>query len=108
MALGPQAPHGKKADERVRAPVTLCATLIDAHVARVPDGSPAPTSRTGDYDHLVYGRDFEADGTVEAVQVRHGDMSPDGSGPSFERGVEIGQVFQLGAQVFQRARPEGA
>ena len=40
---------------------------------------------------------FEADGTVEAVQVRHGDMSPDGSGPlSFERGVEIGQVFQLG------------
>ena len=32
--------------------------------------------------------DFEADGVVEAVQVRHGDMSPDGSGPlSFERGV---------------------
>ena len=50
-----------------------------------------------DYYDLVYGRDFEADGTVEAVQVRHGDMSPDGSGPlSFERGVEIGQVFQLG------------
>ena len=50
-----------------------------------------------DYYDLVYGRDFEADGVVEAVQVRHGDMSPDGSGPlSFERGVEIGQVFQLG------------
>ena len=29
--------------------------------------------------------------------MRHGDMSTDGSGPlSFERGVEIGQVFALG------------
>jgi prolyl-tRNA synthetase len=47
--------------------------------------------------NLVYGRDFEADGVIEAAQIRHGDMSPDGSGPlSFERGVEIGQVFQLG------------
>ena len=25
--------------------------------------------------HAVYGRDFKADGTVEAVEVRHGDMS---------------------------------
>ena len=62
-----------------------------------------------DYYDLVYGRDFEADGVVEAVQVRHGDMSPDGSGPlSFERGVEIGQVFLARFEVFQRARPEGA
>ena len=52
-----------------------------------------------DYYNLVYGRDFKVDGVVEAVEVRHGDMSPDGSGPlSFERGVEIGQVFQLGLE----------
>lgn len=71
--------------------------FIDAHVARGSEwiiGGDEPGKHTF---HAVYGRDFEATGTVEAVEVRHGDMSPDGSGPlSFERGVEIGQVFQLG------------
>ncbi|EFG26922.1 prolyl-tRNA synthase [Scardovia inopinata] len=71
--------------------------LLDPHVVR---GSSWITGANAEEKHvcnLVYGRDFEADGTVEAAEVRHGDMSPDGSGPlSFERGVEIGQVFQLG------------
>lgn len=71
--------------------------FVDAHVVKgsewIIGGDEAGKHRF----HAVYGRDFTADGTVEAVEVRHGDMSPDGSGPlSFERGVEIGQVFQLG------------
>ena len=89
MVLGPQ---GKAAgvDEPVRY-------LIDAHIARGSAWFTGADEHEVDYYDLVYGRDFEADGTVEAVEVRHGDMSPDGSGPlSFERGVEIGQVFQLG------------
>lgn len=46
---------------------------------------------------LVCGRDFEADGTIEAAEVRAGDPSPDGSGPlSLHRGIEIGHIFQLG------------
>ncbi|MDP9822615.1 proline--tRNA ligase [Nocardioides massiliensis] len=46
---------------------------------------------------LVYGRDFVADGTIEAAEVRAGDPSPDGSGPmEIARGVEMGHVFQLG------------
>lgn len=47
--------------------------------------------------NLVYGRDFTADGTVEAAEVREGDPAPDGSGPlSLARGIEIGHIFQLG------------
>lgn len=89
MALGPQ---GKAAG--VAEPVRY---LIDAHVAKGSAWFTGADEHEVDYYDLVYGRDFEADGTVEAVEVRHGDMSPDGSGPlSFERGVEIGQVFQLG------------
>lgn len=89
MVLGPQA---EKAGNK-----TPVRYLMDAHVAQ---GSAWITGADADGQHhfnLVYGRDFEADGTIEAVEIRHGDMSPDGSGPlSFERGVEIGQVFQLG------------
>ncbi|MCI6584499.1 MAG: proline--tRNA ligase [Mobiluncus sp.] len=47
--------------------------------------------------NLVAGRDFEADGTVEAAEVLPGDPAPDGSGPlTLERGIEIGHIFALG------------
>ncbi|WP_258175721.1 proline--tRNA ligase [Bifidobacterium callitrichos] len=92
--MGPMA-FGKQGEAAgVAEPVRF---FVDAHVVKgsewIIGGDEAGKHRF----HAVYGRDFEADGTVEAVEVRHGDMSPDGSGPlSFERGVEIGQVFQLG------------
>ncbi|MEU2417258.1 proline--tRNA ligase [Brachybacterium paraconglomeratum] len=48
------------------------------------------------YD-LVYGRDFTADGSIEAAEVRDGDPAPDGSGPlRLTRGMEMGHIFQLG------------
>jgi prolyl-tRNA synthetase len=47
--------------------------------------------------HLVAGRDFTPDGTIEAAEVRAGDPSPDGSGPlQLARGIEMGHIFQLG------------
>ncbi|OZC89566.1 proline--tRNA ligase [Rhodococcus sp. 06-418-1B] len=47
--------------------------------------------------NLVAGRDFTPDGTIEAAEVRDGDVSPDGRGPLVSaRGIEIGHIFQLG------------
>lgn len=46
---------------------------------------------------LVAGRDFTGDGTVEAAEVRAGDLAPDGSGPlELARGIEMGHIFALG------------
>ncbi|MCC2315385.1 proline--tRNA ligase [Cellulomonas xiejunii] len=51
---------------------------------------------------LVAGRDFTADGTVEAAEVRAGDPAPDGTGPlELARGIEIGHIFQLGRKYAQ-------
>ncbi|MFT8988412.1 MAG: proline--tRNA ligase [Bifidobacterium psychraerophilum] len=87
--LGPQAEAAG-----IKHPIRY---FVDAHVAR---GSAWVTGADTEGEHLfnaVYGRDFDSSARIEAVEVRHGDISPDGSGPlSFERGVEIGQVFQLG------------
>ncbi|MFW0179285.1 proline--tRNA ligase [Rothia sp. P7208] len=48
------------------------------------------------YDAVV-GRDFVADATIEACEVREGDMAPDGSGELYTaRGIEMGHIFQLG------------
>ncbi|MET7422331.1 proline--tRNA ligase [Dactylosporangium sp. NPDC005555] len=47
--------------------------------------------------HLVAGRDFTPDGTVEAVRIQDGDRCPvDGGTLALERGIEIGHIFQLG------------
>jgi prolyl-tRNA synthetase len=48
--------------------------------------------------HVVAGRDFTPDGTIEAAEVRAGDPCPacgDGS-LTLRRGVEIAHIFQLG------------
>ncbi len=46
---------------------------------------------------LVAGRDFEADGTVEAAEVRPGDACPRCADRlDIARGIEIGHIFQLG------------
>ncbi|MEV4621681.1 proline--tRNA ligase [Asanoa sp. NPDC049573] len=48
--------------------------------------------------HVTHGRDFVADGTIEAAEVRDGDPCPAcGDGVlTMRRGVEIGHIFQLG------------
>ncbi len=67
---------------------------------RVVDGTSWITGADVKGKHvvnLVAGRDFVPDGTIEAAEVRDGDMSPDGRGPLVSaRGIEIGHIFQLG------------
>ncbi len=71
--------------------------LVDPRVA---DGTSWITGADAPGRHvvgLVAGRDFTADGTIEAAEVRDGDPSPDGAGPLVSaRGIEIGHIFQLG------------
>jgi prolyl-tRNA synthetase len=47
---------------------------------------------------LVSGRDFTADGTIEAATVFEGDPCPNGDGGRLvaARGIEMGHIFQLG------------
>lgn len=67
---------------------------------RIVDGTAWITGADAPNRHvvgMVAGRDFTADGTIEAADVRDGDPSPDGAGPLVSaRGIEIGHIFQLG------------
>ncbi|TQK75439.1 prolyl-tRNA synthetase [Rarobacter incanus] len=76
---------------------TAVRYLVDP---RVVDGTRWVTGANEADRHvvgLVAGRDFVADGVVEAAEVRAGDPAPDGSGPlELARGIEIGHIFQLG------------
>ena len=54
--------------------------------------------------HVVAGRDFVPDGTIEAAEVRAGDACPRCGNPlSLDRGIEIGHIFQLGRKYADAA-----
>ncbi len=71
---------------------------------RVVDGTRWVTGANRAGSHvidLVAGRDFTADGTIEAAEVREGDACPrcghsDGGTLHAARGIEMGHIFQLG------------
>jgi len=97
--IGPWSPTGAVLGEESATGIRF---LLDP---RVVDGTSWITGANLDEKHvhsLVAGRDFTADGVVEAASVREGDPAPDGSGPvSLARGMEIGHVFQLGRKYAQ-------
>ncbi|MBX3090391.1 MAG: proline--tRNA ligase [Cryobacterium sp.] len=92
--IGPWSPTGAILGEDSASGIRY---LIDPRVA---DGSSWVTGANQYEKHvfgLVAGRDFNADGYIEAAEVKPGDPAPDGSGPvELARGMEIGHVFQLG------------
>jgi prolyl-tRNA synthetase len=73
--------------------------LVDPQIVvgtRWVTGADAPGRHVVD---LVAGRDFVADGTVEAAEVRNGDPCPVcGASLEIARGIEIGHIFQLGTK----------
>lgn len=92
--IGPWSENGAVLGEESATGIRF---LVDP---RVVDGTEWITGANVDQKHvfgLVAGRDFVADGNIEASNVLPGDPAPDGSGPvELARGMEIGHVFQLG------------
>lgn len=95
QVIGPNSPE-RVLDEEGN-PSGSVRYLVDP---RIVEGTSWVTGANLDKHHvldLVMGRDFIADGTIEAAEVREGDEAPDGSGPlHLERGIEIGHIFALG------------
>ena len=67
---------------------------------RIVDGTRWVTGANVSGKHVIeltYGRDFTADGVIEAAEVKAGDVCPScGSDVEIARGIEIGHIFQLG------------
>ena len=102
--IGPTAIGPKSPDRRVETDQDgrerLAGSVRYLLDPRVVDGTSWVTGANAMRKHvlhLVKGRDFTADGTIEAAEIRPGDPAPDGSGPlEPARGIEIGHIFALG------------
>ncbi len=89
-AMGPNAGLDEDDPQRLRF-------LVDPTIARGSAWVTGANKPGVHVAHLVYGRDFEADGLIHAAEVRDGDPSPDGAGVlRTARGIEMGHIFQLG------------
>ena len=85
------------------------ATWSTRGSSTAPSGSPGPNSPAGTSSTSPPGRDFTADGTVEAAEVVDGDPCPACGRPlEIARGIEIGHIFQLGRKYADGARPHRA
>ncbi len=94
LVLGPQGAQVTAEDGTTSSAIRY---LLDPRV--VPGTRWITGANVADHHvfDLVAGRDFAADGTIEAAEVRAGDLAPDGSGPvELARGIEMGHIFQLG------------
>ena len=103
-AIGPNSPLRcvEKREDGTEVLTGSVRYLVDP---RIVEGTSWVTGANTDKKHvldLVMGRDFTADGTIEAAEVREGDPAPDGSGPlHLARGIEIGHIFELGRKYSQ-------
>ncbi|SPT52630.1 Proline--tRNA ligase [Actinomyces bovis] len=98
-AIGPNAP-ARRVEQDEQGQEILTGSVRYLLDPRIVDGTSWVAGANAPQQHvlhLVKGRDFEADGTVEAAEVRAGDPAPDGSGPlELARGIEVGHIFALG------------
>ena len=90
---GLHRPRRAGGEERVRHPLPR-STPASVEGTRWVTGADVAGSHVID---LVAGRDFTADGTIEAAEVREGDPCPNGDGTLHTaRGIEMGHIFALG------------
>ena len=103
-AIGPNSPL-RRVEKREDGTEVLTGSVRYLVDPRIVEGTSWVTGANTYKKHvldLVMGRDFTADGTIEAAEVREGDPAPDGSGPlHLARGIEIGHIFELGRKYSQ-------
>lgn len=84
-------------DEAAVASETGIPFFVDPRVVRGTRWVTGVNEEGKHVANLVFGRDFTADGVIEACEVREGDPAPDGSGELVAaRGIEMGHIFALG------------
>jgi len=84
--IGPQAPRGLG-----------LRYLVDPQVVTGSAWVTGANAQDKHAAHVVAGRDFTPDGTIEAAEIRAGDPCPACGAPlSIDRGIELGHIFQLG------------
>ncbi|MDO5301495.1 MAG: proline--tRNA ligase [Tissierellia bacterium] len=70
--------------------------VLDRRVAEMKNFVTGANEADYHYLHTSYPRDFEGEVAEDLLMVEEGDTAPDGALLEFARGIEVGNIFQLG------------
>lgn len=72
--------------------------VVDSRVTKMVNFYTGANKTDMHYKNVNYGRDFTAEIVEDLLMIQEGDKGPDGEDLIFARGVEVGNIFQLGTK----------
>lgn len=72
--------------------------LVDSRVANMSNFVIGANQTDKHYINVNYGRDFEGEIVEDLLMIEEGDKGPQGEDLIFARGIEVGNIFQLGTK----------
>lgn len=70
--------------------------LIDSRISQMTNFVVGANKADAHYINVNYGRDFEAEVVEDLLMIEESDLGPNGEKLEFARGIEVGNIFQLG------------
>ncbi|WP_103981597.1 proline--tRNA ligase [Helcococcus massiliensis] len=70
--------------------------LIDSRISQMTNFVVGANKADAHYINVNYGRDFEAEVVEDLLMIEETDLGPNGEKLEFARGIEVGNIFQLG------------
>lgn len=72
--------------------------IVDSRVTEMSNFVIGANKTNHHYQNANYGRDFEGEVVEDLLLIEEGDKGPNGETLLFARGVEVGNIFQLGTK----------
>lgn len=79
--------------------------IVDARVKEMSNFISGANESGYHIENINYGRDFEGEICEDLIMVQEGDKGPNGEKLIFARGIEVGNIFELGQKY---SKPLGA
>ena len=72
--------------------------IVDVRVTKMSNFIVGANETDYHFKNVNYGRDFEGEVVEDLLMVQEGDKGPNGEELLFARGIEVGNIFQLGTK----------
>lgn len=72
--------------------------IVDSRITQMSNFTIGANKTNHHYINANYGRDFEGEVVDDLLMIEEGDKGPNGEELLFKRGIEVGNIFQLGTK----------
>lgn len=89
------------ADAGFTGPINLdkdIRLIVDSRVTQMSNFFTGANKTDYHFKNVNYGRDFEGEVAEDLLMIEEGDKGPNGEDLIFARGIEVGNIFQLGTK----------